>query len=77
MAFVSRKRRQSLTTDGSGVGCVERVLGHLVGWRNTDQQLGCRQVVRHGVLISAYPGSNPGIPANYFFRFAVQELSSG
>ena len=27
--------------------------------------LGCRQVVRHGVLISAFPGSNPGTPANF------------
>jgi ribose-phosphate pyrophosphokinase len=28
--------------------------------------LGCRQVVRHGVLISAFPGSNPGTPATLF-----------
>ena len=27
--------------------------------------LGCRQVVRHGVLISAFVGSNPTIPAIY------------
>ena len=25
--------------------------------------LGCSQVVRHGVLIPAFPGSNPGTPA--------------
>ena len=27
-------------------------------------RLGRRQVVRHGVLIPAFPGSNPGVPAN-------------
>ena len=26
--------------------------------------MGCRQVVRHGVLISAFPGSNPGTPVH-------------
>jgi hypothetical protein len=28
-------------------------------------KLGYRQAVRHQVLILAFPGSNPGIPANF------------
>ena len=28
-------------------------------------QLGCRQVVRHRFLVSAFPGSNPGTPATF------------
>ena len=27
--------------------------------------LGCRQVVRHRFLVPAFPGSNPGTPANF------------
>jgi hypothetical protein len=30
--------------------------------------LGCRQVVRHWILIPAYPGSNPGTPAKFNAR---------
>ena len=31
--------------------------------QENTSQMGCRQAVRHGVLISAFPGSNPGTPA--------------
>ena len=39
--------------------------------------LGCRQAVRHGVLISAFPGSNPGTPAIFIFHYQKKGLHGG
>ncbi len=33
--------------------------------------MGCSQAVRHRVLIPAFPGSNPGTPANYKMYLTV------
>ncbi len=41
-------------------------------------ELGYRQAVRHQVLILAFPGSNPGIPANllFFFKSPLQFINT-
>lgn len=41
--------------------------------------MGCSQAVRHGVLIPAFPGSNPGTPAilespNLFYAHCFAEV---
>jgi hypothetical protein len=38
--------------------------------------LGYRQAVRHQVLILAFPGSNPGIPANFFYQRVLLKNNS-
>ncbi len=37
--------------------------------------LGYRQAVRHQVLILAFPGSNPGIPANFYIILYSSSLA--
>ncbi len=39
-------------------------------------ELGYRQAVRHQVLILAFPGSNPGIPANLHVSLIAPTLAS-
>ncbi len=54
--------------------CIRRIAsvpeGSGLDRRLEIRNLGCRQVVRHRVLIPAFAGSNPATPANFGYSKA-------
>jgi hypothetical protein len=57
-SWASRRRRGEVLLNSPGPAAI----------RGTPAVLGRSQVVRHRILIPAFPGSNPGAPANHSGR---------